>query len=101
MRSATSYDAHMLTAITNLRGTYYPTLFSTRDSVAGNITAAGRWRVIALTNNFGGHHGTGVSPLQRIPEAELQFLGWQDGPIPNHLRKLFDHFYDSSAVGLR
>jgi len=42
-----------------------------------------------------------VSPSQEIPEAELEFLGWQDGPVPNHLRDLFDSFYDSSAVGLR
>ncbi|KAG8217338.1 HAD-like domain-containing protein [Butyriboletus roseoflavus] len=76
MRSSTSYDAHILTAITNLR-------------------AAGRWRIIALTNNFGAYHG------KEIPKAELQFLGWQNGPIPNHLRELFNHFYDSSAVGLR
>ncbi|KAG9318280.1 HAD-like protein [Chiua virens] len=77
MRSATSYDSHILTAIKKLR-------------------AIGRWRIIALTNNFGGHD---TSP--EIPEAELQFLGWQDGPIPKHLRELFDDFYDSSAVGLR
>ncbi|KAH0830411.1 HAD-like protein [Lanmaoa asiatica] len=82
MRSATSYDAHLLTAIINLR-------------------AAGRWRIIALTNNFGGYHSTGESPSLEIPEVEMQFLGWQDGPIPDHLRQLFDHFYDSSAVGLR
>lgn len=76
-------------------------LLSAQHSVSNYITAAGRWRVIALTNNFGGYHSTGTSPSQEIPEAELQFLGWQDGPIPNHLRELFDHFYDSSAVGLR
>jgi len=82
MRSATSYDTNMLTAIKNLR-------------------VAGKWRVIALTNNFGGYHGTGVSLSQEIPAAELEFLGWQGGPISDHLRELFDHFYDSSTVGLR
>ncbi|KAG6379106.1 HAD-like protein [Boletus reticuloceps] len=82
MQSASSYDAHMLTAIRNLR-------------------AAGKWRILALTNNFGGYHDAGVSPSREIPAAELEFLGWQDGPVPNPLRELFDFFYDSSAVGLR
>ncbi|KAF9239638.1 HAD-like protein [Melanogaster broomeanus] len=83
MRSASTYDVHMVTAVKRLR-------------------AAGRWRIIALTNNFGGYRpdGTTAAP-QAIPDAELEFLGWQDGPVPNHLRDLFDYFYDSSEVGLR
>lgn len=101
MRSATSYDSHMLTAITNLQGNSHVTWFPAQRSVESNFAALGRWCIIALTNNFGGYHGTGMSPSQEIPEAELQFLGWQDGPTPNHLRELFDYFYDSSAVGLR
>jgi len=76
-----SSDAHILTAIRNLR-------------------AAGKWRIIALTNNFGGYHGTS-DQSQEIPEPELRFLGWQDGPVPRHVRELFDHFYDSSQVGMR
>lgn len=56
---------------------------------------------MALTNNFGGYHDASESPSHAIPEAELQFLGWRDGPIPDHLRELFDYFFDSSAVGLR
>ena len=99
MRSATSYDASILTAIKNIRGNLHATFLLSAQS--NNIVAAGKWRVMALTNNFGGYHGTGVSPSQEIPAAELQFLGWQDGPTPDHLRELFDHFYDSSTVGLR
>lgn len=82
MRSATSYDTHIVSAIRSLRAT-------------------GRWQVIALTNNFGALHGAAVSPSRKIPESELEFLGWQNGPVPNQLRELFDHFYDSSIVGLR
>ncbi|KAF9228639.1 HAD-like protein [Gyrodon lividus] len=84
MRSASTYDVHMLTAIQRLRG-------------------AGRWRIIALTNNFGRYRpSTDASHTsQEMPNSELEFLGWQDGPIPKHLRDLFDYFYDSSEVGLR
>ncbi|KIJ60670.1 hypothetical protein HYDPIDRAFT_98391 [Hydnomerulius pinastri MD-312] len=76
MRISSIYDIHIANAIQRLR-------------------AAGKWRLIALTNNFGGHGD------HQIPESELQFLGWQDGPIPKQLRALFDYFYDSSEVGLR
>ncbi|KAH7889894.1 HAD-like domain-containing protein [Phlebopus sp. FC_14] len=76
MRMASSYDAHILTAIQRLR-------------------AIGKWRVVALTNNFG------AASWQNLSDSELQFLGWQDGPTPKHLRDLFDDFYDSSQVGLR
>jgi len=82
MRSGSTYDVHILTAIQRLR-------------------AAGRWRIIALTNNFGGYQNQSMSTSQDIPDSELQFLGWQNGPTPPHLRDLFDGFYDSSEVGLR
>ncbi|KAF8840979.1 HAD-like protein [Paxillus ammoniavirescens] len=82
MRSASTYDVHILTAIQRLR-------------------AAGRWRIIALTNNFGGYQNQTMGTSQDIPDSELQFLGWQNGPTPQHLRDLFDGFYDSSEVGLR
>lgn len=70
-------------------------------SLTREHAAAGRWRLIALTNNFGGYRSTSVPPSREMPKAELRFLGWEDGPIPSHLRELFDHFYDSSEIGLR
>jgi hypothetical protein len=58
--------------------------------------AAGKWRIIALTNNFS--HTSSTS----IPQSELEFLGWQDGGVtPPHLRALFDDFCDSSTLGMR
>ena len=54
--------------------------------------ATGKHRVIALTNNFA---------KIDIPTAELEFLGWGEGVIPDHLRDLFDDFCDSSALGMR
>ncbi|TEB35958.1 HAD-like protein [Coprinellus micaceus] len=56
------------------------------------IRAAGKHRVIALTNNFA---------KIDVPAAELNFLGWGEGVIPDHLRDLFDDFCDSSALGMR
>ncbi|KAH7909715.1 HAD-like domain-containing protein [Hygrophoropsis aurantiaca] len=59
------------------------------------IRAARKWLIIALTNNFAKHSQS------EIPESELRFLGWQDGPTPPHLRALFDDFCDSSQLGMR
>ena len=78
-------------------------------------SAAGRWRLIALTNNFSktgddeaGLVGAGPPPALRArfpafvsPEAELAFLGWQDGAVPPRVRALFDDFCDSSTLGMR
>ncbi|KIN94482.1 hypothetical protein M404DRAFT_168133 [Pisolithus tinctorius Marx 270] len=85
MRTGASYDVHIVTAIQRLR-------------------EAGKWRIIALTNNFGAHIiGTAPVALSAagISESELRYLGWQDGPVPSRLRALFHHFFDSSEVGLR
>lgn len=57
------------------------------------LTAAGQHKIIALTNNYA--KGT------TIPESEREFLGWEDGATPKHLRELFDDFYDSSVLGMR
>jgi len=73
------------------------------------IKAVGKWRVIALTNNFA---KTDID-VRELPlseqgtqsrvtvESELAFLGWQEGPTPPHLRALFDDFCDSSTLGMR
>ncbi|KAI0807135.1 HAD-like protein [Fomes fomentarius] len=71
--------------------------------------AAGRWRVIALTNNFSKSEadiiGDAPPPKEQFPnlsvQAELEFLGWQDGATPPRLRALFDDFCDSSTLGMR
>lgn len=71
--------------------------------------AAGRWRVIALTNNYSKVDATflglGSRHLEQYPgvtlESELRFLGWERGAVPSHIRELFDDFVDSSQVGMR
>jgi hypothetical protein len=77
MRYGMVFDEHVLRAIRRIR-------------------AVGRYRVIALTNNF-----SGLALMDNIPPSELTFLGWEEGPTPPRLRELFDDFCDSSAVGLR
>jgi hypothetical protein len=81
MREANAYDPHILFAIRKLR-------------------AAGRHRVIAVTNNF-------TKVFESLPDgemsaAELAHLGWDDSGIsPKRLRGLFDDFCDSSVLGVR
>jgi len=71
--AAGRYDPHIRNAILRLR-------------------AAGQHKIMALTNNFGN---------VVVPNEEASFLGWEDGPTPNHLRQLFDDFCDSSTYGMR
>ncbi|THH20369.1 hypothetical protein EW146_g979 [Bondarzewia mesenterica] len=74
-----------------------------------NISAAKRWRLIALTNNFSksdtsliGHDAAVSEKYPGITlESELNFLGWEEGAVPQSLRDLFDDFVDSSEVGMR
>ncbi|PPQ99122.1 hypothetical protein CVT26_014372 [Gymnopilus dilepis] len=73
MQASRQYDPHVRSAILRLR-------------------AAGKHKVIALTNNF-----TRVD----VPPKEREFLGWTEGTIPSHLLDLFDDFCDSSVCGLR
>ncbi|KAF9532326.1 HAD-like domain-containing protein [Crepidotus variabilis] len=73
MRAASRYDQHMRHALLKLR-------------------IAGQHKLVALTNNFA---------RVDIPVEEATFLGWDDGPTPNHLRGLFDDFCDSSSLGMR
>ena len=67
----------------------------------------GRWRLIALTNNYShslksvmGNDTADARAIKRY-EEELAFLGWTEGPTPPRMRALFDDFVDSSAVGVR
>ncbi|KAJ3565841.1 hypothetical protein NP233_g7385 [Leucocoprinus birnbaumii] len=73
MREAQVYDPHIRNAILQIRAT-------------------GRWKVIALTNNF---------QKAEVPDSERQFLGWTEGATPSHLLELFDDFCDSSTLGMR
>ncbi|KAF8905976.1 epoxide hydrolase [Gymnopilus junonius] len=61
-------------------------------SAIWRLRAAGKYRIIALTNNFA---------KIDVPAEERDFLGWNQGTIPDHLRALFDDFCDSSVYGLR
>ncbi|KAG2158154.1 HAD-like protein [Suillus bovinus] len=89
MRQSTAYDCHILRAIHRIR-------------------ASGRWLIIALTNNYSKHitDSSSSTPLAagqppiRVPDSELQFLGWEDR-AKIHLRTLFDDFCDSSELGMR
>ncbi|KAF8509547.1 epoxide hydrolase [Gautieria morchelliformis] len=69
------------------------------------IRASGKYRIIALTNNFAKSEDTILAgaPLNAdfSVQKELEFLGWQEGPTPFKLRALFDDFCDSSTLGLR
>jgi len=74
MRAANQYDPHIKQAIHRIR-------------------ASGRYKIIALTNNFS---------TVDVPLEERRFLGWDDGGVtPTHLRELFDDFCDSSSLGMR
>ncbi|GLB35106.1 putative haloacid dehalogenase-like hydrolase [Lyophyllum shimeji] len=73
MRGSKLYDPHILEAIHRIRAT-------------------GRYKIIALTNNFA---------KADVPPAEARFLGWDEGATPYHLRSLFDDFCDSSTLGMR
>ncbi|PPQ64023.1 hypothetical protein CVT24_009397 [Panaeolus cyanescens] len=74
MREAHQYDPYVREAILRIR-------------------ACGKFKVIALTNNFA---------KVNVPEEEREFLGWSDqGAVPDELKSLFDDFCDSSSLGMR
>ncbi|KAJ7043192.1 HAD-like domain-containing protein [Mycena alexandri] len=78
MRESAIFDPHILRAIRRIR-------------------AAGKHKIIALTNNF-----ARTSTENPIPASELAFLGWdREGATPRSLRGLFDDFCDSSELGSR
>lgn len=92
MRSA-EFDPYILAAIHTLR-------------------ASGRFRIVALTNNYSAQYDrirsmketTAKALLSFDPDAELAFLGWgpeTGGPGGPRIRELFDDFVDSSVVGSR
>lgn len=54
--------------------------------------AAGKHKIIALTNNY--------AKADATPD-EAKFLGWEEGATPDTLRGLFDDFCDSSKFGMR
>ncbi|KAJ6618360.1 HAD-like domain-containing protein [Mycena sp. CBHHK59/15] len=73
MRESAVFDPHILRAIRRIR-------------------AAGKHKIIALTNNF-----ARTSTENPIPAEELAFLGWdQGGATPSSLRGLFDDFYQET-----
>ncbi|CAK5264706.1 unnamed protein product [Mycena citricolor] len=95
IRESGSYDPHILRAIRRIRGGTCMLL----DVLAAQnvLAAAGRHRIIALTNNF-----ARTSTENPIPQSELEFLGWdREGATPSSLRGLFDDFCDSSELGAR
>ncbi|TDL27287.1 HAD-like protein [Rickenella mellea] len=90
MRESTMYDNAMVEAIRRIRAT-------------------GKWRVIALTNNYSKSEqsilGDEPPTQDRYPnfsvQSELEFLGWKDGATPPAMLALFDDFCDSSSLGMR
>jgi len=72
--------------------------------ITSQSPAAGKWKIIALTNNFSALDKASPDPLDpsHIPKSEFEYLGWGDGgAAPPRLRALFDDFCDSSAFGMR
>ncbi|KAI0781051.1 HAD-like protein [Trametes elegans] len=118
MRESGEFDGRVVEAIRRIRGRHPLSPSSLHNTRAGSPhpqpsspadAAAGRWRVIALTNNFSKSDadivGDTPPPPGRYPhftvQAELEFLGWKDGATPPRLRALFDDFCDSSTLGMR
>ena len=92
MRGAAQYDVHIRHALLKLKSktsTISSLLIRCSQTL---LEGAGQHRLIALTNNF--------ARIDVLPE-EAAFLGWEDGPTPNHLRALFDDLCDSSSLGMR
>jgi hypothetical protein len=59
-----------------------------------SVSAAGRHKIIALTNNY-------AAATDGLEASELEFLGWTDGASPPALRAMFDDYCDSSSLGMR
>jgi len=79
-------------------------------SAIQKLRSLGRYKIIALTNNFTGIRsseatrttGTAGQPQSGFSlEEEMKFLGWEQGIAPPSLRNLFDDFCDSSVLGMR
>lgn len=73
------------------------------------VAAAGKWRIIALTNNFAKSDLVSFGEGQKLStkyamldlKEELKWLGWEDGAVSTELRAMFDDFCDSSELGMR
>ena len=110
MRESGTFDERMVEAIRRIRGAdcrrknLCPLGF-VLTSRTSNFTAAGRWQVIALTNNFSKTNDVIADDMppgsQMTVQSEMAFLGWEQGPTPPKLRELFDDFCDSSTLGMR
>lgn len=79
-------------------------------SAIQKLRSLGRYRIIALTNNFTGvcsSEATRTDGVLSQPPSgfslpdEMKFLGWEEGVAPPSLRNLFDDFCDSSVLGMR
>lgn len=117
MRESGIYDELMVEAIRRIRGgggfvadfISIVTVYRLNYIHFSSFTAVGKWRVIALTNNFSKTDSTiidsGPPSGEKYPnftaDAELKFLGWEEGATPPKLRAMFDDFIDSSAFGMR
>ncbi|KAI0646941.1 HAD-like protein [Trametes meyenii] len=113
MRESGEFDPNVVEAIRRIRGSL-PSPSSLRAALSltparSLDAAAGRWRVIALTNNFSKSDADIIGDAPPSParypnfsvQSELEFLGWADGATPPRLRALFDDFCDSSTLGMR
>lgn len=105
MRESNIYDDLVVEAIHRIRGAIPPPLPYKSQVQLNFLSASGKYRIIALTNNFskseeGISAGAPPSPNFSV-QKELEFLGWQEGATPHKLRALFDDFCDSSTIGLR
>ncbi|KAI0705830.1 HAD-like protein [Cytidiella melzeri] len=73
------------------------------------VRAAGKWRLIALTNNWAKTDLKALGDGQPAPakyaalnlKEEIRWLGWEKGAVPPQLRAMFDDFCDSSEQGMR
>lgn len=80
-------------------GTYDPLVIE----AIYRIRQTGRWKVIALTNNFGNPLDSLQANDAELAKRERDFFEWKHdgGPANGTLRAMFDDFIDSSAVGKR
>jgi hypothetical protein len=112
MQEAGAFDERMVEAIRRIRGTHArllsPCCAPLTTDQCGRV-ATGKWRVIALTNNWSRSDLVSLGEGQPVPAVyahltlrdEIAFLGWEDGAVPSRLRAMFDDFCDSSEQGMR
>ena len=115
MREGGVLDELMVEAIRRIRGALsalspFLASLSTLTYLPSHLdSATGRWRVIALTNNYARTDLAVLRSHERLPQQyahlnvsdELERLGWTEGAVPPRLRAMFDDFCDSSELGTR